>query len=69
MGISVKDPAPGIAARIQDNYHFRQFLLATPAGKRRAAYKALVPHLKFDPWSFLALTNARKKVNRLLRTQ
>jgi len=47
LGIDVENPAKAVAERIVSNEHFRKFLLATPKDKRRTAYEAIKPHLKF----------------------
>jgi hypothetical protein len=51
-GISLLNPAPALAKRILSKEHFRAFLFATPADKRKAAYDAIVPHLAFKVPSF-----------------
>ena len=48
MGVSLIDPAPQIAAMIQDVAHFKRMIRANPAPKRRIAYDQLRPHLKFQ---------------------
>lgn len=61
MGVSLVDPAPGLAARIRDNHHFRTFLLAIKPEFRRAVYDGIVPHLKFKPTAYFQLVTKRKK--------
>ena len=55
MGISLRDPAPGIASRIENPRELKQFLLCTPLGQRKKAYDALRPHLKFNVMSYTML--------------
>lgn len=54
-GISLVDPAPALAAKVASLAHFKAFLLATPKAKRKAAYDALRPHLKFQVPSYSLL--------------
>jgi len=60
-GISVIDPAPQLAARIQSEKHFRAFLQATPPAMRKKAYEALAPHLLFKPIPYSMMKLGRKK--------
>lgn len=60
MGISIVDPAPGLAARIHDNHQLRAFLLANKPNFRRTIYDAIVPHLKFKPSAYFQLITKRK---------
>lgn len=55
MGISLINPARGLAERIPDNKVLRRFLRATPAAQRKDAYDALLPWLKFQPKPYLLL--------------
>ena len=60
MGISLRDPAPGIAARIDSPRELKQFLLRTPQAQRKVAYEALRPHLKFNVMSYTMLMGAAR---------
>lgn len=65
-GISLLNPAPALAKRVLSKHHFRAFLFATPADKRKAAYDALVPHLSFKVPSFaLFMAAGGKKAKRV----
>lgn len=59
-GISLRDPAPGLAARVLNLAHFKAFLLATPKPKRKAAYEALKPRLKFKVPSYSLLIGSQR---------
>lgn len=59
-GISLVDPAPGLARLVLNDRHFRAFILATPSAKRLAAYNALLPHLTFKPSPYFLLVSTRK---------
>jgi hypothetical protein len=63
-GISLIDPAPALAKRIQNLAHFKAFLLATPLGKRKKAYEALREHLTFKvpSYSLLGVSGKRQRL-------
>lgn len=60
MGISLRDPAPGLAARIETPRELKAFLLCTPLAKRKEAYNALRPHLKFNVMSYTMLMGGER---------
>jgi hypothetical protein len=50
-----------IATMIVSNEHLRLFLLKTPIDKRREAYDALKPHLKFQAKAYFWLMRKRNQ--------
>jgi hypothetical protein len=71
MGVSLIDPAPQIAALIDDVQRFKALLRTNPPAKRRRAYEALRPHLAFDVPEYEVLfesaRNRKKRVKRAKR--
>lgn len=63
-GISLLNPVPALAAMVVSLAHFKAFLRATPRDKRRPAYEALKPYLKFNVPSF-ALMNVDGRTKRM----
>ncbi len=63
-GISLLNPAPALASRVQSQAHFKAFLMATPLAMRKKAYDAMAPHLSFKPmpYSLMNLGGRQKKV-------
>ncbi len=62
-GISLLNPAPALASRVQSQAHFKAFLMATPLAMRKKAYDAMAPYLSFKPLPY-TLMNLGKRMKR-----